>query len=444
MIGGGNKLNNDDMKVIKFARRLFQLLLLWSFVIHFGVARAGNDPVCKGRYRIDLTFVGNKTKQDVYLKGMQWDEKVSIAASQRHPKYEYGEYQVVLTDSASHRMLFSRGFCALFFEWRTTDMSLHTDAAYDQSIFVPACSSPFRLTVRARNKNTGVYAELKHWDINPVKRPIPRQPAASYASSPVILNGDPEHKVDLVFLAEGYTVEEKEKFRKDVSRMLDELFKTEPYSRHLSDFNVWMVESYSRESGTTIPYQGVYKNTAFSSSFNSLQMARYLMIDNQTAVLQAVAGVPCDVAYVLVNTNEYGGGGIYNYYGMSASDSRLSTIVFVHEFGHLFAGLADEYADSPTTYSDFYSATAEPWEPNITNFVHFERKWKNSLKANTPIPTPESQKDIYPLGAFEGAAYLSKGLFRPAWDCRMRTNTAPGFCPVCSQAIERMIQFYCR
>lgn len=421
---------------------LISLFLGGSWVT--GAASLPEGALAQGRYRMDFTFVGNDQQQDVYLKGMQWDKAVSVPSAQFIPDYDYGEYQLAVVDSASQQLLYKQGFSALFFEWRTTLQAKVQDAAYDQSVFIPAFSQAIQICIYERNKENGQYVELAKWNVNSTKNTIPLQATSSYQHTQYIYHGDSDHKVDLVFLAEGYTLQDQEKYRQDVARMVTELFKTEPYASHIADFNVWIVDSYSLESGTTIPHEGIYKNTAFSSSFNALQIQRYLMIDNQTAVMKALAGVPCDAVYVLVNTAQYGGGGIYNFYGMSASDCRKSTTVFVHEFGHSFAGLADEYFESTTSYNDFYSLTAEPWEPNVTNFVQFDKKWKDLLKAKTPIPTPVEDKLDYPVGAYEGAAYVAKGMFRPSFDCRMRTNEAPGFCPVCNRSIERMIQFYCR
>jgi hypothetical protein len=160
---------------------------------------------------------------------------------------------------------------------------------------------------------------------------------------------------------------------------------------------------------------------------------------------ELTSNAPCDAIYVIVNTEKYGGGGIYNFYGLSMSDHATTPQVFVHEFGHSFAGLADEYFyETEESFIDMYNTAIEPWEPNITSLVDFEKKWKDMLDPGTPIPTPVVKNQAQVLGVYEGGGYMTKGIYRPVDNCRMRTNHAIGFCPVCQRAIERMIDYYCK
>lgn len=216
----------------------------------------------------------------------------------------------------------------------------------------------------------------------------------------------------------------------------------EPYRSRMSDFNIWAVESVSKESGPDIPHNDIWKNTALSSNFYTFRIDRYLTAPNQSIVAKAASNAQCDALYVIVNTEKYGGGGIFNFYGLSMSDHKFSAEVFVHEFGHSFAGLGDEYYSSEVAYDEFYNLKTEPWEPNITTNVNFESKWKDMIDPKTPVPTPNdvAYKDV--VGLFEGGGYMSKGIFRPHLDCRMKTNTAGGFCPVCVRAINKMIDYY--
>ena len=154
------------------------------------------------------------------------------------------------------------------------------------------------------------------------------------------------------------------------------------------------------------------------------------------------ANVPYDVIFILVNSSLYGGGGFYNHYSEVTVDNTWSKIVSVHEFGHAFAGLADEYTGD-VSYSDTYNLNVEPWEPNITTNVDFNSKWKNMVSEGTPLPTPRTEKYKNSVGMFEGGGYVTKGIYSPFEDCRMKSNEAPGFCPVCHNAIRRMILLYC-
>ena len=154
------------------------------------------------------------------------------------------------------------------------------------------------------------------------------------------------------------------------------------------------------------------------------------------------SGVPYEHIVILANTENYGGGGIYNSYLMSAAHNEKTRPVVVHEFGHSFAGLADEYYYDDQ-YETQYPADTEPWEPNLTTLVDFDRKWKDMLPRGTKIPTKPSKKNLYTeVGVYEGGGYQSKGVYRPAQECRMKINEAPVFCPVCERAILRVINYY--
>jgi hypothetical protein len=160
------------------------------------------------------------------------------------------------------------------------------------------------------------------------------------------------------------------------------------------------------------------------------------------SVYDAASVVAYDQIYVLVNTERYGGGGFYNFVSVCTSNNELTKEVFIHEFGHGFAGLGDEYYNSTVAYEDFYNLDIEPWEPNLTTMVEFEKKWKNMVDKSTPIPTPRKDKYLKKVGVYEGGGYMSKGIYSPHIDCRMKSNTAKGFCPVCSASIKKVIRSY--
>ena len=196
------------------------------------------------------------------------------------------------------------------------------------------------------------------------------------------------------------------------------------------------------ESGTTEPRKEIYKNTALNSHFNSLNLSRYLTITEYFKMKDVAASAPYDYALIMVNTKRYGGGGIFNHFSVFAADSDWDEEVFVHEFGHHFGGLADEYYDSEVSYEDMLDTKKEPWNPNITTLVAFDGKWKDLISKGTPVPTPRDNKYKGKTGVFEGGAYMSKGVYSPSMDCRMNTNTAEGFCVACQDAIEQMLKLY--
>ena len=193
------------------------------------------------------------------------------------------------------------------------------------------------------------------------------------------------------------------------------------------------------ESGTDIPGEHVYRNTVLNSTFYTFDISRYLTTTDMKMVHDMAADVPYDQLILLVNTSRYGGGGFYNFINVCASDHPLSPNVFVHEFGHGFAGLADEYYTSEVTFDNYYNLKAEPWEPNLTTLVNFDLKWKSFLDLDTPVPTPRNEKYESTLGAFEGGGYRAKGIYSPMEDCRMKSNKTHNFCPVCIRAIQAVI-----
>jgi hypothetical protein len=179
-----------------------------------------------------------------------------------------------------------------------------------------------------------------------------------------------------------------------------------------------------------------------NSSFYTFGTDRYLTTQDIKSVNDFAALVPHDNIIVLINSSKYGGGGVYNYYSGTTAGHVSSGKVFIHEFGHGFAGLGDEYYTSDVAYDEFYPLTVEPWEPNITTRVNFDSKWKSMIASETPVPTPAEDRYKNVTGLFEGGGYSAKGIWRPEMDCRMKSNGPKGYCSVCREAVRKMIEFY--
>jgi hypothetical protein len=301
----------------------------------------------------------------------------------------------------------------------------------------------------------------------------------------LLTSGDPHNKVDLVFLGDGYTKSEMKKFKKDVKHFADRLFAASPFDKNKNKFNVWFIETPSSDSGIDEPRQNIWKNSLFGCSYNSFDSERYVLTFENKTIRDIAALAPYDQIYIIFNTERYGGGGIFNLYSTCYSTDKGETsywwpdYVFVHEFGHAFAGLGDEYYTSDVAYNEFYPLDVDPWEPNVGIRQNGQIKWQNMMEKDTPIPTPwskaaydsldqllrsldraaddykekykkivaerdqlfDSQKYVGKVGAFEGSGYASKGLYRPFMDCRMFSKGLVDFCPVCQEAIEKMIEF---
>lgn len=391
--------------------------------------------------RVDFTLSGDADHTELFLEQMK--KQGSWAGSHKYlvDEKNYGNFRLQLFDKESGALIFSKGFSSLFQEWQTTPEAKELKRSYYQVMLMPYPKNTVKLVIEMRTWEGG-FDELLATDVDPDDYFIVNEEPPAYPVETVLDNGDPSHKVDLVFLPEGYTADEMDKFKADIMRLGEYMFSMEPYSEHRKDFNFHAVLVPSAESGTDIPGQRIYKNTAFNSHFFTFDSERYLTTRDLKSIHDAAAGAPYDHVFVLVNSTKYGGGGFYNYLNLTTVDNERSPQVFVHEFGHGFAGLADEYYSSQVSYEDFYNLEVEPWEPNITTLVDFDHKWKSMIDEKLPQPTPRKPKYDGEVGLFEGGGYSAKGIYSPVMDCRMKTNEADGFCPVCQQAIEETIQHY--
>lgn len=396
------------------------------------------------RLRIDLVFAGDAKTQQVYLDGLAKEAQWSGSKQHLKDPFQYGEYYLEL-QNMNGETIYSKGFNTLFQEWRTIEEARQIPKAFNSSYVVPFPKSKMKLVVSEREKTSGKFRPIYHIEIDPADKLIKNEKENDFKVTSILNNGNQNEKVDLLFIAEGYTAAEMEKFRKDAAKFAGYLFELEPYKSRKSDFNIWAVESVSEDSGTDIPHQDIWKNTVAGSNFFTFRIDRYLTAPDQKQISRIASNAPYDALYVIVNTGKYGGGGIYNFYGLSMADHKTEAPVFVHEFGHSFAGLGDEYYESEVAYNDFYNLKTEPWEPNITTLVNFEKKWKDMLpKQHNLQPTANDPGNINVLGIFEGGGYMSKGIYRPYYECRMKNNTAQGFCPVCQRAINAMIDYYAK
>lgn len=393
--------------------------------------------------RFDFMFSGNSEKTIVYPVIMKqepvWGGPVSMPADGNVP----GNFKYELFDEASGSLIYVRGYSTLFQEWQTTAEAKKIEKSFYEVATMPFPVNKCRFVLSKRERD-GSFSKLYETNIDPANYFILKEEPLQVKTTKIYGNGYPQNSVDLAFIAEGYTAGEMEKFRSDVKMMADALFNEPPFSEFRDKFNIWAIEAVSQESGTDVPGEHIYANTALNSTFYTFDLDRYLTTTDIKAVNDYAAAVPHDNIIVLINSERYGGGGVYNYYSGTTTNHALSKIVFIHEFGHGFAGLADEYYSSTVAYDEFYPLNTEPWEPNITTMVNFDSKWKSMIKKGTPVPTPAEEKYMYVTGLFEGGGYSAKGIFRPEFDCRMKSNGPKGYCSVCEDAVRKKIMYYIR
>lgn len=391
--------------------------------------------------RFDFLLGGNN--QEVFVYPQQVKEEPYWAGNKSNlvDIFNYGSYRFRVFDQKSDSLIFSKGFSTLFQEWQTTAEAKQMERTFYQAAIFPFPKREVRLEIDARQWD-GNFKTIYKTDIDPKNYFILHESVDSYETFEIIDNGKPDKKVDIVVLAEGYQERDKQKFLDDVKRVSSYLFEEEPFRSEKEKFNIRAVFTPSVDEGTDIPGEHIYKNTHFNSGFYTFDLPRYLTTSDMKRVYDAASLVPYDQIYVLVNSERYGGGGFYNFVTVCTAGNELTKEVFVHEFGHGFAGLGDEYYNSTVAYEDFYNLEVEPWEPNLTTLVDFDNKWKAMLEEETPVPTPRKEKFNKTVGVFEGGGYMSKGIYSPYMDCRMKSNESKGFCPVCEEAIRKTIGFY--
>ena len=400
-----------------------------------------------------------------------------------------GKYLFEVRDKGSNTLLYSRGFASVYGEWETTAEVKIAHRTFHESLRFPWPKAPVAIVLEKRQADN-TFAPIWTVDVDPGSRFVNRAPARRHAAAvwPLFENGPAQEKVDLLVIAEGYTAAEMPKFHADAKRLIDALFAEEPYKSRRRDFNVRALDLPSAESGVHRPNAGVFRRTPISAEYNIFDSERYVLTLDNRALRDAAAAAPYEFIEILVNERTYGGGGIFNDQATAAVDSAFSEYVFVHEFGHHFAALADEYYTSDVAYETGAAVKPEPWEPNVTA-LHDPAtlKWKDLVTPGTPLPTPwdkaafekhtaamqERRREIRKrnapeaemdalfreqknwdakflaamthsgaVGAFEGASYEPHGLYRPEADCIMFTRDPVGFCRVCRRAIARIIDLY--
>jgi len=408
-----------------------------AFCVIFGFgmpALAQNEPDFDSWFvnktlRLDYNFSGNAREQHIAVDELkqlpEWHGK-------RHRLAELpvqGNGQITVMDHATGKVIYRNSFSTLFQEWLSYPEAQATTKSFENVFLVPMPKDTVDIRVDLRNNRLEVMATLTHM-VAPTDiliRHLGERGVTPYET--LSKAADTSNCIHVAFVAEGYTKDEMNIFLKDARAAEDAIFSYEPFKSLKDRFNIVAVESVSEESGTSEPGNGIWRRTALGSHFDTFYSDRYLTTLNLKDLHDCLAGVPYEHIIVLVNTEKYGGGGILNSYNLSMTHHKLFRPVVAHEFGHSFAGLADEYAYEAEAIP-MYPHDVEPWEKNITTKVNFKGKWEDLIGKD-----PEA-------GFYEGAGYLLKGVWRGYEDCRMRTNSNPEFCPVCRKAITDVIDFY--
>ena len=425
-------------------KKLIWIIVLFCEMGLHGHAQNFDDFFTDKTLRIDYIFSGDFQKQEIFL-----DELCALPswAGRRHHLNELpleGNGQITVKDKAAGTVIYRTSFSSLFQEWLNEKEAKSVKRAFENTFLIPYPKQPVSITIELKNKYHQTCATMTH-DVDPKDILIHQRGTEGITPHRYLLkSGDYKDCIDVAIMAEGYADEDMELFYQDAQTACDALFEHEPFKKLKNRFNIVAVGSKSQDSGVSIPREYMWKNTAVNSHFDTFYSDRYLTTRSVKTIHNWLAGIPYEHIIILANTDTYGGGGIYNSYTLTTAHHAMFRPVVVHEFGHSFGGLADEYAYDSAP-SPYYPYTVEPWEPNITTLVNFESKWKDMVPDNTPVPTPaETEADLIytKVGVYEGAGYSLKGIYRPTTECRMKINEAPAFCPVCQRALEKLINFY--
>jgi len=440
--------------------------------------------------RLDYYHSGNAAKEifsvdRVVIEPLSWPGDLSQAIDTSN----LGKYFFEVRDQKTKKVLYSRGFASIYGEWESTDEAKTANRTFQESLRFPAPTEPVEVVLKKRDPKN-VFLEIWTTVVDPKDQFVDRSKSASPAPLIAIQKmGDPTTKVDFLILGDGYTAAEAKKFEADARRLTEVLFSTSPFKENRQRFNVWGLCPPAFESGISRPSTGIYRDSPVGATYDAFGSERYVLTFDNHALRKTAAFAPYEFIEVIANNRTYGGGGIFNLYSTVAADNAFGNYVFVHEFGHHFAGLADEYYTSSVAYGPT-TERVEPWEPNVTALLDVSLlKWRNLVSpfaSTTPIPTPwnkaefeaysldiqkrrvQLRKDKAPeeqmealfreelaheqamfskekhfgqVGAFEGAMYEAKGYYRPEVDCIMFSRT-DHFCKVCQRAIEKIIQMY--
>ncbi len=403
--------------------------------------------------RVDYMFSGTDRSSEISLDRMYSFDGWAGRRINLDKVPVKGNGQIVMTSLETGEVLYMLPFSTLFQEWQTSEESTRVRKSFENTFLLPMPSAPAVVKVELYDFKGNVSASMRHV-VDPtdilIRHLKPSVPEHRY----LLKNGDCADKYDVAIVAEGYTADEMEEFYADALVAMESILAHEPFGQYRDRFNFVAVALESKDSGVSVPREDLWLDTAVDSHYDTFYMDRYLTTSSVNMMHDKMAGIPYEHLVVLANTDTYGGGGIFNSYTLTTAKHPAFKPVVVHEFGHSFAGLGDEYYYDDG-YVAYYYPDSEPWEQNITTLYDFESKWSDMLPKMVQIPTqaPQPPESVWArvsegaapeslVGVYEGGGYQSKGVYRPFPDCRMKTNGAPAFCPVCRRAISRMIEFY--
>lgn len=381
--------------------------------------------------RINIVRTGNYHHAEMQIHSLVKEPFWSGIRTKTIEPFDYGTFKIHVYDSSSDQLIFTRSWSSLFSEYIFTEKGNTETKSFEEVVRMPFPRKTIKIVFFQRKSNEPLWQRQDSIMVNPHRTVFRTSSGNNKILVKKVFNaGKPQQVMDLVIVGDGYVESEKQKFLNDARRAAQYLLKCEPYSRFRRNISVWVV---------FIP---IKSQDSMLCSFNTFGSERYIMTEKVFLLHDYLSQVPCDHVLILVDTSEYGGGGIYNFYATAPSHNTYTDFLIIHETGHSIGGLADEYWTSEVSVNNFYDLKYEPWEPNITTLVDFSKKWRHKLKPETPVPTPPTSQWINEVGVFEGGGYSREGIYRPSYECSMKSVRYNNFCPVCQDAIVKVIRYY--
>lgn len=416
-------------------------IIFFTFLLLMGVLNAQNfDDFFENKtLRLDCILAGNYKNQYAFIDELitfdNWyGRKVNL-----DELFLEGNGQIRVKDYKSGKLIYTQSFSTLFHEWLTLADAQENSKSFENTFLIPLPKDQVFVELISFDKNRNEAVLLSH-HINPKDLLIKKIQNIPKEKVKVLHKSKIDNPIHVAIISEGFSEAEMPLFLLKAQTVVNELFKHSAFKNNKDVFNIVAVEAISQESGVSNPFANLWKNSVLQSHFGTFYSERYLTTSRIKNLHNQLAGSPYDHIIILANTDIYGGGGIFNSYTITTSNHKHFAPVVVHEFGHSFAGLADEYFYEQDVFESSGNLKIEPWEQNISSLANFDSKWKDMLQKQTPIPTETKDLNKYRIGVYEGLK--GNGLYIPSHDCRMKTNEATDFCPVCEHAINRLIEFY--
>lgn len=390
--------------------------------------------------RIDYHHIGDAKNESFEVKKFSAGDEWHGTVSHLTEPFEYGNILFEVFDSATNKLIFKYAYSTLFDEYKATERAEKETGCFEECIKLPFPKQSIKFTFTSISRKREMTLKYTgYFNPNSSKyEPFIKE----FDVMDLHIGGSPKSCIDILFIPDGYAETDKAKLEKDMDRFAKYVLDCSPYSENRDMISIRAIRAFSDESGISDPNQKIYKKTLLNSSYNVLDLDRYLMCLNVWRMNEIADDAPCDIIVLICNSPKYGGGGIYNFYCTVNNEHEKSDYVIVHELGHGIGGLGDEYFTSEVSVRDYYPEGIEPVDPNLTTLVEFETKWADLIETDLPVPTPIRSENQNKVGVYEGGGYVAKGVYRPYISCSMKDPVYNQFCPVCTRVLIETFNYY--